>query len=152
MTSGGAARKSLDHRESALAAMRATVADFNKHSLTWEREVENLLDEVESLAIHAALDARSERTSNCSEGDDQLVQVASHQQQLARKQEAAAAELYALRHLVEQQTELLTAFISFAAPPNQADKSHIPLHEPVVDAVQAQFEQLQKQVTAAKQF
>ena len=238
---GGAARKPLNRRESALAAMRATLADFNQQNLLWEREVETLFDEAESVIVKAAFSVRSvtppapveredhneqveqlihvvnhqqelarQQQAAVSEltmlrhlveqktehGDrdehgeqlvhvvnhqqelarqqqaavseltmlrhlveqkteqedhdehgEQLIHVASHQQELARQQQAAVSELTLLRHLVEQQTELLTAFINVSEPPCASSKPRDAQHDPVVDAVQAQFEQLQKQVT-----
>jgi hypothetical protein len=90
-----------------------------------------------------------QKTGMPAEPPEHFVLVASQQQELARQQQAAVSELAILRRLVEQQTELLTAFINISDSPFPSTKSRDPQKDAVVDAVQAQFEQLQKQVATA---
>ena len=76
------------------------------------------------------------------ESHDPATHMASLGSQVSRLLDSSAGEVKTVRKLVEQQTALLEAFVHAAERMSGSGKSN--RSNAVVDAVQSQFEQLQK--------
>jgi len=130
-----------------LAALRGTLAELRDQRQAWERDVAALFDEFDALAVKLTLDSSDdERKAAQSAVDKCKLELAGQSESLAKHQQSTAQELLTMREMIEQQTELLAAFIGaatqFSVPPTPP--SGATAFDPVTSAVQAEFAQLHK--------
>lgn len=154
------------------AKLSGTLAEIRAQRLEWEHDADRLLDAFDDLAVRAAVasaaaDQRvltevaaaqakghAAEASEVASDREQWAELRREQQQSEARHQTSAQELAAMRHLLEQQTELLTAFVGAAtqwsqpapAPPTSPavrQRPGIPA-DPVVRSVQAQFAQLKQ--------
>lgn len=141
---------------SGLDRVRQTLNELQSQRSAWERDLAALFDSFDSLASQfllqtqqreaeaslaaARAEAIQELEAARKRADECWLELAGQQEALSRKQENAQEELSHLREMIEQQTDLLTAFIGAAT--QFADPKSGP--DPLLNAVQAEFAQAKK--------
>lgn len=119
------ARKPVQTRDSAVATMRTTMADFRRLDEAWARDVESLFDEFETTVVQLMIDSQQANSNSASQTPEQWNTLLAQQQALTQQQQSSAAELANVRQLVERQMELMAALSEQAsqiqsAPPAPA--------------------------------
>jgi iron(II)-dependent oxidoreductase len=130
-----------------MASFRDTLASLREHRLAWERDVTVLFDEFEALAVQLAMDsAAADQPSNHGAQEERWHELASQNAALAASHSSAADQLTGMRAMIEQQTELLAAFVGAATQLTGPVKPARPrtTADPVTSAVKAEFAQLQR--------
>ncbi len=133
-----------DAHAAGLTTIRGTLAELRENRLAWERDVTVLFDDFDSLAVQLALDtAEEDRQAAKSAAEESWRRLAEKNALLARQQETTKLELSTMRGMLEQQTELLTAFIGAATQFGEAAISTggITKTDPIVNAAQADYAQ-----------
>ncbi len=137
---------SSDGNAVGLNAVRATLLELRGQRFAWEHDVAALFAEFDLLAEQMSFElAGSSRREGDRAEQECWRELAGRHEIMTKQQEAATFELSAMRAMIEQQTELLAAFVGAAtqvSDPGKPRKSSGP--DPVVSAVQAQFAQLAK--------
>ena len=105
-----------------LTALRGTLAELREQRQAWERDVTALFDEFDALAVKVTLDSSNDdRKAAQSAVDECRLELAEQSESLARHQKSTEQELLTMCEMIEQQTELLAAFIGaatqFSLPP-----------------------------------
>ncbi|MGE3779835.1 MAG: hypothetical protein AB7F89_21790, partial [Pirellulaceae bacterium] len=102
MSAGDAViRKTANPRESYLAGMRSTIADFRRQSESWQREMDQLFEGLEHLPGPTAGPAASAVVAAPPDGWSQLI---DQHLSLMEAQRNVSQELSALRQAVEQRS------------------------------------------------
>lgn len=142
-----------ESRAESLAAIRATFTEIHQQRLAWERDVSELFDDFDSLAIRIAVETTAaERSAPAAppvEDASRWEELAQRHDSLLNQQRSSTQELSDMRQMIEQQTELLAAFVGAAtqwtdlgAPaPKTSKPSGKKQPDPVVQAVEAEFAQ-----------
>lgn len=108
-----------DSLAAGLAEIRETLTQLHERRSSWERDVAALFDDFDNMAVQLAMEtavrqATAPQTSTTSISDDGWLELAGQQEILAQRQESTTLELVTMRELIEQQSELLTAWIGAA--------------------------------------
>jgi hypothetical protein len=131
-----------------ISALRGTLAALRDQHLAWERDVAALFDEFDALAVKWTLDSSvGDRKAAQSAVDDCRLELAQQSESLERHQKTTAQEFMAMREMIEQQTELLAAFIGAVGLPSGTGAGTP--YDPLTSAVQAEFAQLHKPSSAS---
>lgn len=130
-----------------MASFRETLASLHEHRLAWERDVTVLFDEFESLAVQLAMDSSAtDQQPNQDALEQRWLELSSQNAALAASHSSATDQLTGMRAMIEQQTELLAAFVGAATHMGGPVKPARPrtTADPVTSAVKAEFAQLQR--------
>ena len=140
-----------------ISAVQASLTEFHEQRVAWERDMLALLDDFEGLSIEAAMasqardlaveqaavaQAADQASAESAAHEEWLMELVSQQESLSRQHAETVGELASVRSLVEQQTELLTAFISAATELTPKSSVGAGRSDPVLNSVQAEFAQL----------
>lgn len=124
-----AATLSCEPHAAGFDAVRQTLTELHDQRLAWEHDVTALFDDFDSLAVQMALKSTTDNHLAAQTAtENHWRELAGKNAQLERHQEVTTHQLAAMQALIEQQTELLTAFIgaateiSLPAPPASAGR------------------------------
>lgn len=112
-----AATLSCEPHAAGIDAVRQTLTDLHDQRMAWEQDVTALFDDFDSLAVQMALKSTTDNhlaVQAATATEDRWRELVGKSTQMERQQEETTHQLAAMQALIEQQTELLTAFIGAA--------------------------------------
>jgi hypothetical protein len=134
--------------ETAVAGMRSTLADFRGQSAEWEREVENLFEDIETLTITTALRSALTREQTPVGASDQLSELNTQQQAISQLQKSLAAELAAVRQLVERPVEIHPSTVDLNPVLSRLERQFTELKQSTVQEISSLRQFVAKPVSA----